>query len=637
MLQDVKKRTAGFFTKLLLAVIIASFALWGVGDMFRGGISGSYAMKSGDYQVSLQEYRDELNMRYASLRQVMGAQFTPEIAARLGIHQQVMSDLSTGLLVQRHADEIGLRIPEQSIIDELKQTPAFQAGGEFDKDVFQQALRRANLTEERFVAALKKENLAQLLFSAFENVSLPQTSKMAEMLYRVRNESRDVTLYLFSPQLDELAEPSDTELAEYYSRHGEQFREPEYRKISYVSLNPETIASDVKADEETLETLYEEERQNYIRPEQREVSQLLYSSKEEALKAQEMLEEGASFAEVVNTISPDNEALSLGLVTRAELPQEAQDLVFLLEKAAISEPIETAFGWHIFRVEAIVPESITPFEEVKSQLAKRWKVQKQEDYIYDVTIELEDSLAAGISLADAAKEFGIQTQQTDWLNLKGMDEKGEPVSLPNLSESAINAAFKLTDTTESSLVEGEEGHYFLIALDDVKESYIPELDSIRSQVQTAWLQSEQRNRRYEAALEMAKDWQSEPGKISADRKIIVKGIKRSGELPSVVTSQMAELPPGLREELFRLQNGEISTAYNYNSKAGQFVVAKLNHVYKVQTEDASESERYDVDIEKIQTELKRNYANELTAYYLASLERKYPIEVNHIAIEQISK
>ena len=637
MMRAINSSAGSFTMKLILGLVAATFALWGVGDMFRGGVSGGYVLKAGDKVVSLREYQEELNLRYGAMRQVMGAGFTPEIAESLGIKRQVVDDLKTGLLVALEAEHLGLKIPESKIVETMRETAAFQTGGSFNKDSFQMALRRAGISEQSYVESLHKEILSKLILQSFSDYK-PDVSETAKLLYQLRNEKRDATFYQFTPKIiaSEMAEADDAALDDYYQAYGEQFRIPEYRKFAWITLSKTQLAEDLAVDGAQLKELYEERLGDFTTAEQREVSQLLYETEEMAQKAHTLLQEGKSFAETVGAVKPQNEMLSLGVITRESLPQKAKAPVFALEKEAISEPIQSDFGWHVFRVENITPQKVTSFDEAKAQLKQEWLGSQIEDTIYDITVELEDNLASNIALSESVKELGLTVSMGEFVNNEGKDETGKTITLPkNAPKELAQEGFKLADETDSALLENGDDEYLFLAIEERKESYIPSLSDIKEQVETAWKAKQMRDAQREKSVKLAAGIAKDFTKLQSDIFTPIKGQKigRNDELPKALSKRFTELPPGLRQEIFRKNKGETTDAYLLDSEKGSYLIARVNDIHALAA-DASASEKAQSEIEKITAELEKQYGEDMLALYIHYLASKYEVEINETAIAQ---
>jgi peptidyl-prolyl cis-trans isomerase D len=55
MLDAMRKRASSWFVRALLLVLIASFAVWGIGDLFMGRQDVEVAATVGDVEVPLRE------------------------------------------------------------------------------------------------------------------------------------------------------------------------------------------------------------------------------------------------------------------------------------------------------------------------------------------------------------------------------------------------------------------------------------------------------------------------------------------------------------------------------------------------------------------------------------------------------
>jgi hypothetical protein len=98
----------------------------------------------------------------------------------------------------------------------------------------------------------------------------------------------------------------------------------------------------------------------------------------------------------------------------AQFGKNFADAVFALTPGAWSGPVESAYGLHLVRVEALTPGRLRDFEEVKPQLMERWRDDRQrgenEKYFagllrkYEVV--LEDDVEQLVGPWDGGKEPG---------------------------------------------------------------------------------------------------------------------------------------------------------------------------------------------------------------------------------------
>ena len=108
--------------------------------------------------------------------------------------------------------------------------------------------------------------------------------------------------------------------------------------------------------EEELREAFDDRAGEFFTPERRTVEQMLFADSIAAGKAHSLVSEGMDFAAAAResgSLNPDD--LLLGQLTEADLPDEARAMVFALPADGVSGPVETGFGWHVFRVTAIEP------------------------------------------------------------------------------------------------------------------------------------------------------------------------------------------------------------------------------------------------------------------------------------------
>ena len=93
-------------------------------------------------------------------------------------------------------------------------------------------------------------------------------------------------------------------------------------------------------------------------------------------KAHDELKNGAVFETLIAKYSdcPDNSG-DLGYITRGQMVEEFEDVVFNLGVNEVSDVFRTRFGFHIARLYDRKPAVIPALEEVKEQVVSELKEQ----------------------------------------------------------------------------------------------------------------------------------------------------------------------------------------------------------------------------------------------------------------------
>jgi len=98
---------------------------------------------------------------------------------------------------------------------------------------------------------------------------------------------------------------------------------------------------------------------------------ILVESEDEAKAVLAELKKGTDFAELAKIKSKDpgaSEGGDLGYFTKDQMVPEFAEVAFKLEPGQMSDPVKTAFGWHIIKVDEKRNRPIPPFEQVKDQI-----------------------------------------------------------------------------------------------------------------------------------------------------------------------------------------------------------------------------------------------------------------------------
>jgi len=99
-------------------------------------------------------------------------------------------------------------------------------------------------------------------------------------------------------------------------------------------------------------------------------------------KALNELKQGALFEMVAAKYSdcPDNGG-DLGFITKGQMVEEFEDVVFNMDVGEISDIFRTRFGFHIAKVYNRKPAIVPPLEEVKDRIVEKLKEQMRREAI----------------------------------------------------------------------------------------------------------------------------------------------------------------------------------------------------------------------------------------------------------------
>src|SRR5262245_57062959 len=114
MLNTLRTKSAGIIMKLLLGLIVISFAVWGVEDVFRGGTTNTLA-SVGDTDIPVETFRDRFTRDLQRASGQFGRQLSPQDARAVGLDRQVLADMMAEAALQEQARRLKLSISEQAV------------------------------------------------------------------------------------------------------------------------------------------------------------------------------------------------------------------------------------------------------------------------------------------------------------------------------------------------------------------------------------------------------------------------------------------------------------------------------------------------------------------------------------------
>ena len=628
MLIGMRRKSSGFVTKLLLLFLALSFGVWGIGDIVQSGGPSTLATV-GKAEVTQREFARQLEAAY-------GGQLTKEMLKNPAYTYQVLSGLINQKLVELEARRLGIIISDDLAFKSMLRDGAFQNKDKvFDKEVFKRVISSSGFTEAKYLENLKNGLATTLLSEAFyEQVEAPVIS--AEMLYKASKQQRSGDIIVIKPGAIKIDIKSDDAGAQdYYKKNIHRYTIPEFRTISYAVVTAEKAATSRTFSEEELKKAYEENKDSLKTEESRTVDYVSFKKEEDAQKALDALNGGKSIKDVTKELSALSSG-TLGSVTRDKMPADGVEDVFSLAKGGYTKPIQRSFGFQIFHVSDIIPSSQLSFEQAKTQL-----VAMMENTVGDVAIErinqIDDEIAGGSTLAEAAKKFGLKVVTLEPIASEGTNAKGQkPAGLPDYS-NFLDVAFKTAEKVESQVVRAQNGDNFIVRVEKITPETPKPFAEVKQQVIAQWSREQQDVALAKYASEISEKL-SKGDKLQAinpNIQAVYSGKFRKLD-NKAADGYFAQhpLPGGFGREFFELQKN--TSTGPYPMEDGSFIIGVLKDIYPVGNVDMSTDEAK-LDFDTMKTQIASRYREELYSGYLQYLESHFKVSVNEQALKQFGE
>ena len=490
MLQSMRQATKSWAARGVIIILALSFGAFGINDVFTGG-SRTAVATVGDVEVPTVLFDRQFQRALQRERERSGRpDLTREEAHRAGLTGQVLNLLVREYLLDAEAGTLGLRAADGSVREELESAPAFgNEAGVFDPELYDLVLERNNMTRADYEDLIRIDLLRdQLVGTVGGERKVPES--LTVTLHRFRAEERSAELALVSARrMTGLAEPDEAAIEAYYEENSAAFMAPERRSAVLVRLTAESMVSEIELSDDDVYAEYEARIDEFDLPERRSVVQI--AAQDEALirDGARMLAQGETF----DAVADDLRGRGAGVTTLSDFEaggpmKNAREAVFGLAQGAVSDPVRTSFGWHLFRVDAVTPARRQGFEEVRQALHDEMALDLAGAGLFRLSTVLEDELGGGASLEQGAAVVGVGTILLDGVARSGLDRGGTPV-LDALAErdDILALLFETAEGRESHLTELADGSYVILRVDAAVPSAPRPLAEVRGDVRAALL------------------------------------------------------------------------------------------------------------------------------------------------------
>lgn len=579
----IREGSTGLVVKIILGLIIFSFVFAGVGSYLVGG-SQPLAAKVGEREIT----RNDFEQVYQNERNRMQSQLGEYFSTLLGdpayveqFRKSVLDRMVNDALLDNQAQNLGLRVSDEQIRQAIISMPQFQKDGKFDEEIYNISLRRAGFSSDSFAEYLRQDLVRNQLILALESTEFTLDNEVQAQgaLEAQQREIRTVTLD--TAEFAKKATVTDEEIQTYYDENKQQFVRPEQVKVSYIELSGNALKEQAPITDEEIQTYYNQNKDKYSTQEKREVSHILINGdKADANAVLARLDAGEDFATVAKEESQDiptaKEGGSLGWIERGVIDPEFEDAAFqLVNIGDHSGVVKSAFGYHIIQLDGIEAPKTKALAEVSAEIKTFLVDEHAADAFYSLQSELaEKAFESPDSLDDAAEAVNAKIVTSDFFS-----QADAPEVLSNSSVlQAIYSPEVKEDGLNSDVIEIAPEHIVVVRVEDVREEMVLPLDEVKAAVVARLSQSKGEQK----ALELAQ------GVISALDKGEVNYLSDNGL--SFTKARMITRADELANDVYRLQKPEQgqSTYAQVMDRQGNHVIVALDGVLELSNDAMAE-------------------------------------------------
>ena len=508
------------FLQVILAMIVVSFAFWGVGSYKTAFDNSDVVAEVGSIKISRQEYARALEQQRQRLAAALGRGIDPAALDTPTMRRELLDGMITQRVLALYAAKQNMRATDEQLREAIAGIPAFQEGGKFSMEQYRRLLQAQNMNEAQFESDMRSDLVMQQLSAGVADTAFVAKA-VARRFAEAREQKREVSQYTVAPdQFQSKVKITPEAVAAYYKDNPKAFETPEQIRVEYVVLNRAELAKRETVSPDEVKAIYE---QNYAaRNKEREAAR----AKVDELLA-EVRKNPDRFAELAKQNSQDPGSApqggDLGYFGRGAMVKPFEDAAFKLKEGEISPVVQSDFGYHIIKLTGIrkgaggaeersashilinAPQDAKTFEEARPEIEDQIKRQRVAKAFAEAAESFSNTAyEQPDSLEPLAKKFQLKIQQSDWLARQPNPEGTGPLDSPR-ARTAIFTDDVIRNKRNSETVEIAPGELLAARLLEHKAAAMQPLDAVRDEIVKLLTDKEARELAEKAGAEMLAD------------------------------------------------------------------------------------------------------------------------------------
>ncbi len=493
MLRGIRKVSENWLGRTVMAVVMttlaASFAIWGINDIFHGFGQGTLA-SIGKTEISTGQFRQTYNDRLQQIGHQLGHPLPPDQARALGLDRQVLGEMIAQAGLDQLAHKMGLGLANSEISRNITSNPQLQdQHGQFDRARFAMLLRDMGMTEQSFLATQRQTVLRRQLVDAISgDITLPQA--WLDAINQFQNQERSIQYISLGPaQAGDIPQPTDEQLSKYFDERKILFRAPEYRKINTVTVTPAALAQWMQISDDDIKKTYDDQHASFVTPEKRHVEQIVFPQMADAQAAADRIKSGTSFSDIAAERGLKPQDTDLGTVSKSSMVDpKVADAAFSLKEGEVSAPVQTQFGAVLVSVLKIEPTTTKTLAEATPQLRNQIALDRAKKQVQGLHDKIEDDRAGGSTLEEAAQKEKLPVVVFD-VDRSGRDPDGKLAVNLSHGPEIVSGAFASNVGVDNDPIDIDGGYiwYDVAVITPARDRT---LDEVKGPVTQRWRDDE---------------------------------------------------------------------------------------------------------------------------------------------------
>lgn len=505
MLQSIRDKSSGWFSWLIIGIIVIVFALFGV-SRYIGGSANTNTVATVNGQPISTIQVQSMYYQLQNIARQKGFYSATQSFADLLKKQALQDVIQTQVLLQA-ATNSGFLLSPVVVQAAIEAVPDFQVNSQFSYQKWQNFVTNSP-NADSFIQSVKNEQLLSQVQSGFVTTAFVTPDELKQFQVYVDQERH---LGFFTVPLSLFATSMPVSLADqkkYYLSHTADFAMPETVKIAYIELSLQSLMDNIKPSDQQLQAYYQDNLSQYQVPAKWQLKRMIVPLADDSKK---------KFSKQALALSEQASQTKTFWVSANDIGPDLQKVVDSLTRVGqVSLPVQTSDGYVAYALLAKKPEQQLSFNQVKNRLLTAYKQQQAQSRFDNDADQLANlTFSQPNTLEPAAKALGLTVKTSEYVSRQG--GKDAVTKDPNVIQVAFSHDV-LTNRNNSQVINLGDNSQIVLRVVDEKPASTKPFKDVQAQIQTI----------------LATQWQQQQAKQLSDK--LSQAISKGG-LPAALATQ----------------------------------------------------------------------------------------------------
>ena len=444
--------------------------------------------------ISTSKFNRTMQMKINKFNQMLGKPITGDEIRSFQIHSLSLGALINDAVFENEYDSIKLIIDESVIAQKTKERipQLYDKNNKLNETYLNTFLKQQQLKIEDIVQIINFETRDEFVNNALFNINYPQY--FSSKIDNYNNHSRKISYIEFlleevniENDIQKYALNMKEELEKYYENNINQYMSKENRNVEYIIFNKKKYADNFVPTNFEIKEYFNANKELYYQKEKRSFTQFNFKKLEEAKNFKSKIQNFINPSDILKIAEENNIRFSeFENLIADEMLEEISKPLFELNQNQQSKIIETSIAKHIIILQSIEPERQLKFDEVKENIKNTITAIELNNYFTDIKNQASEKILNGKSLSEIANDFNLTISL---INNITQDYDQYDQSEEIIISSLIPAAFGSNKDFVSDVIDINNDYAYIFNVKKITPSTPLDITSIQEILLNDWKKS----------------------------------------------------------------------------------------------------------------------------------------------------